>query len=529
METGEESFLGLDLSTQSMTAVVAGLSGEPPLTFSIVFDDAYPSCQTRGGVIFGEEPTEVFADPRMWVEALDDILLILKDKGLTRTVRALSVSAQQHGTVYLNSSFEERLRRLDPTQPFGMQTQHVFSRPFSPVWMDSSTHEECLEIAKALGGQEQVARITGSIATERFAAPQIRKFWKRSPAQYGRTRHVALVSSFLTSLLIGRSAPVDGGDGFGTNLADIRSGVWNEEAMAASAPALKDRLPELLVKDELAGKVSPYAAERFGFRKDTEVIVGSGDNPCSLVGLGLLGVSHVHAVSLGTSDTYFGYMSALEERERPEGHIFGAAGGGFMFLLCFKNGGLAREAVRNQYGLSWDDFSRILLQTPPGNQGKMMLPYLLPEITPLVTEAGIRRFGGLTADDVMGNVRAVVEAQAMAMYLHSDWTGTRPKGLLVTAGGSENRGLLTVISHVFGIEVRTSEVKESAALGAAVRAAHGFLNNHGRSMGWRELFDSMVKMSEEEIIRPPAEAVEIYQAPDGMLNLYRAGERTVLK
>ena len=259
--------------------------------------------------------------------------------------------------------------------------------------------------------------------------------------------------------------------------------------------------------------------------RDTEVVVGSGDNPCSLVGLGLMGVPDFHAVSLGTSDTYFGYMKELEDMERLEGHIFGAADGRFMFLVCFKNGSLAREAVKNWYGLSWDDFSRILLETAPGNQGKIMLPYFFPEITPLVLEPGIRRFGGLTAEDVQGNVRAVAEAQAMAMYLHSGWIGSRPKCVLVTAGGSENRGLLTVISQVFGAEVRSFEVKESAALGAAIRAAHGVLNARRRSVRWSDLFESLVKPNTKEVIRPPAEAVKIYQAPNGLLSLYQACER----
>jgi xylulokinase len=525
MEMEEECFLGLDLSTQSITAIVISPSQGATHRLSIPFDEAYPSFHTTGGVLFGESLTEVFADPRMWVEALDGILILLKDKKLTGSIRGLGVSAQQHGTVYLNGTFEEGLNRLDSALPYHKQIQHVFSRDLSPVWMDSSTHEECREITEALGGHKKVAGLTGSIATERFAGPQIRKFWKRYPEKYQKTVHIALISSFLTSLLIGRIAPVDAGDGYGTNLADIRSRNWNETAMAAAAPGLSNRLPRLLVKDEIVGQVSPYVAERFGFKPDTEVVVGSGDNPCSLVGLGLMGVPDFHAISLGTSDTYFGYMKELEEIERLEGHIFGAADGRFMFLVCFKNGSLAREAVKNWYGLSWDDFSRILLETAPGNQGKIMLPYFFPEITPLVVEPGVRRFGGLTAEDVRGNVRAVAEAQAMAMYLHSGWTGSRPKGVLVTAGGSENRGLLTVLSQVFGAEVRSFEVKESAALGAAIRAAHGVLNARRRPVRWSDLFESVVKPNTKEVIRPPAEAVKSYQAPHGLLSLYQSCER----
>ena len=524
----EDSFLGLDLSTQSLTAVLISLSGGVTHQFSIPFDEAYPSFQTRGGVRVGESSSEAFADPRMWAQALDDILLLLKNSSLTGSIRAIGVSAQQHGTVYLKRTFEESLKRLDSSLPYHRQIQHVFSRDLSPVWMDSSTQLECREITEALGGPKQVAGLTGSVATERFAGPQIRKFWKRHPEEYASTFHIALVSSFLTSLLTGQVAPVDGGDGYGTNLADIQSGHWSRKALDATAPGLLKRLPRLRVKDEIIGPVSPYLANRFGFKSDALVVIGSGDNPCSLVGLGLLGVPDIHAVSLGTSDTYFGYMRELEDRERSEGHIFGTADGRFMALVCFKNGSLAREAVKNWYGLHWDDLSRILLETAPGNQGKIMLPYFLPEITPLVLEPEIRRFGGLQAEDIRGNIRAVAEAQAMAMYLHSGWIGPRPKGLLVTAGGSENLGLLTVISQVFGAEVHSFEVKEGAGLGAAIRAAHAFLGTWKRPVGWIELFESVVKPKVKKILRPSAEAVEIYQGPNGLLSLYKACEQSAL-
>jgi xylulokinase len=276
------------------------------------------------------------------------------------------------------------------------------------------------------------------------------------------------------------------------------------------------------------GPVSHYLVARYGFRPDTEVVVGSGDNPCSLVGLGLIGLPAIHAISLGTSDTYFGYLDEVRAMESSEGHIFGAADGKYMFLVCFKNGSPAREAVRKLYGLRWDEFSEILLESPPGNLGRIMLPYFLPEITPLVLEPRVWRFGGFREDDVRGNVQAVVEAQAMAMYLHSGWIGQRPKCILVTAGGSENRGLLTVVSQVFGAEVRSFEVKGSAALGAAIRAAHCSLNSRGRKVKWSDLFESVVQPNTKELIRPSTEAVNIYQAPQGLLSVYRACERFAL-
>ena len=521
-------FLGLDLSTQSLTAVVIEPDSRFITQFSKHFDQDYPRYGTRGGVPPSDDPLQARVDPVMWMEALDDMLRLLQKEGLTSRIACVAVSAQQHGTVYLNQGAADQISGLGPSTALPAGLPDIFARPFCPIWMDSSTTPECREIAEALGGDSAVARLTGSAATERFAGPQIRKFWKEARDAYERTAHIALISSFMTSLLIGRFAPVDTGDGFGTNLADVRKAAWSHAALDAAAPGLIRRLPRLVTGDELIGSVSHYLVERFGFRPQTEVVVGSGDNPCSLVGLGLIGMPDLRAVSLGTSHTYFGYLPDLAAVERAEGHIFGAADGRNMFLVCFKNGSLARERIKNSFGLSWDGFSQILLETAPGNHGRIMLPYFMPEITPLVLHPKVWRFGGLGAEDVPGNVRAVAEAQAMAMYLHSGWTGARPQTILVTAGGSENQGLLAVISEMFGAEVRTLEVKESAALGAAIRAAHAWLNHDKPVVTWRELWESIVSAGTVQVVRPSAEAIRIYQARGGLLEIYAACERFAL-
>ena len=71
-----------------------------------------------------------------------------------------------------------------------------------------------------------LAERTGSRAFERFTGPQIRKFFKRQPDAYAATDRVHLVSSFLASLLAGRHAPIDPGDGSGMNLMELASATW---------------------------------------------------------------------------------------------------------------------------------------------------------------------------------------------------------------------------------------------------------------------------------------------------------------
>ncbi len=522
-------YCGLDLSTQSLTIVVLDLFGKDLQQHAINFDSQYPGYQTEGGVIMADDPTVVHADPKMWLEALDDALAWLQNKNLTQKINGISVSAQQHGSVYLNQDAAAILANLDPARSLHQQTPMIFSRETCPVWMDSSTNQECLEISQALGGASKTTELTGSAATERFAGPQIRKFWKLHPEKYDQTAQITLISAFITSLLIGRPAPLDAGDGYGTNLADIRSGTWSPSAVQAAAPDLAKRLPQLVIKDTVVGKVSDYLVKKCGFDPQTDVIVGSGDNPCSLVGLGLIDQPDIHAISLGTSDTVFGYMPALSHHKRSTGHIFGTADGNTMFLICFKNGSLAREQIKDRFGLSWDDFSNILSSTPAGNQGRIMLPYFLPEITPLVLEPKIHQFGEWAADDAPAHVRAVAEAQLMAMYLHSNWTGKRPQRIFVTAGGSENEGLLHTIAQVFGSEVHAFDVKDSAALGAAMRAAHCCQQLKGDPVSWNALAEPFQMQKPAKVAYPDPQQVDVYHDNNGLLGVYKACEAFVLE
>ena len=56
-------------------------------------------------------------------------------------------------------------------------------------------------------------------------------------------------------------------------------------------------------------------------------------------------------ISLGTSDTLFAAMPEPRTDPNGFGHVFGNPLGGFMSLICFLNGSLARERVKEDYGL----------------------------------------------------------------------------------------------------------------------------------------------------------------------------------
>jgi xylulokinase len=515
-------FLGLDSSTQSLTAVVVDADLRRVVAeASLNFDATLPAYGTCNGVLRGSDPTVVHAPPLMWAAALDRIFERLPKEGVdVASILAVAVSGQQHGSVCLNASAPAALAALDPAKGLAGSLEGVLARPTAPIWMDSSTSAECAEITDAMGGPAALAQATGSAAFERFTGPQIRKFFKTEPAAYAQTAHIALVSSFIPSILAGRIAPIDPGDGAGMNLMDISSKQWHPGALGATAPGLAAKLPPIVDSWSVVGPVSPYFVRRHGLNAGVLVLAGSGDNPCSVVGLGLVEPGMV-AISLGTSDTYFGTMSACRVSADGEGHVFGSPAGGYMSLVCFKNGSLARERVRDALGLDWAGFAAAIRDTAPGLDGKsLLLPWFEPEITPRVLVPGVRARG--LAETDRARCRAVVEAQMMSMRIHTGWMGVRPGRIYATGGASANREILQVMADVHRCPVFRFETTASAALGAALRAVHGWSAASGAPVPWPEVVRGLAEPVAASRVDPSPDTGSVY---DALARAYAAFER----
>ncbi|MEY3895697.1 MAG: hypothetical protein RLZZ214_1216, partial [Verrucomicrobiota bacterium] len=215
-------FLGLDSSTQSITAVLIDpTSGEINCQLSVNFGADLPHYQSPSGFIPGGTDGEVHANPLMWLEALDLLFSRLAAVADLSKVKLIAGSGQQHGSVYLDSTFNTRLATLDSALWLAPQIAPALTRATSPIWMDTSTGAECAEITAATGGADEVCRRSGSVAIERFTGPQIRRFFKSDPDAYERTSHIHLVSSFIGSVIAGKSVPMDFGDAAGMNLLNL--------------------------------------------------------------------------------------------------------------------------------------------------------------------------------------------------------------------------------------------------------------------------------------------------------------------
>lgn len=365
------------------------------------------------------------------------------------------------------------------TETLEEQLKDAFSISQSPIWQDSSTTAECRALENLVGGAKALADLTGSKAYERFTGNQIAKIYHQNKQGYENTVRIHLVSSFLASLLLGKSAPVDSAEGSGTNMMNVVTHKWDEKLLLqCGGEALGDKLGHEPVEGGASlGKISSYYVERFGFSPDCAIMPFTGDNSATLVSMNLSQGDCV--VSLGTSDTVLVYLKEGTAEATTESHLMAhpTDATGFMGMLCYKNGSLAREYIRDTYSdKSWDTFNQHLENQEAMLKGDFGYYYWMQEIIPFAK--GIYRFDHRNAVEEFEvadeNSKAIVESQFMSMRIRLERMTKSPvKRILASGGAAANNKLLQVLSNVLGLPVYKQHGMNGASLGGALLAKFG--------------------------------------------------------
>ncbi|KAF2034543.1 actin-like ATPase domain-containing protein [Setomelanomma holmii] len=544
-----DQFLGFDLSTQQLKGIVVGSDLKLIHEAKVDFDADFAKYGIHKGVLTNPAEGEVFAPVALFLEAIDLVLQRLQGQGADFSrVHGISGAGMQHGTVFWSKDAEHLLASLDAGKTLVEQLESrakgkrkgAFSHPFSPNWQDASTQKQCEGFDAALGNPKNLAEATGSSAHHRFSGPQIQRFQEKYPEAYAATARISLVSSFLASIFLGKVAPIDISDVCGANLWDIKNGRWHDDLLALAAGGksgvadLKTKLGDVLQDGGASfGTISPYFTKRYGFPSTAQVIAFTGDNPSTILALPIHASDAI--VSLGTSTTFL--MSTNQYKPDAAYHFLNhpTTPGYYMFMLCYKNGGLAREHIRDAINVdstnttdakSWDTFNKIALDTPPLGQSSLTDPMRLglffprPEIVPNV-KAGTWRYTYTPSSNTLSpadestwptpssDARAILESQFLSLRLRSQSLVHSPKGsslpsqprrIYMVGGGAVNPAIAELAGQVLGGSdgVYKLEIGGNAcALGSAYKAAWGVSRSAGE--GFEDFLES--RWNEEGFVR----------------------------
>jgi xylulokinase len=198
----------------------------------------------------------------------------------------------------------------------------------------------------------------------------------------------------------------------------------------------------------------------------------------------------------------------------PTGEIaaFCDSTGKYLPLLCVSNLANGYNDLIRIHKLSHADFDQIVTNTPPGNDGRILIPWYMGERTPDVPQATPTYFGfGL--DDFSRDVlcRAVLEGHLQNLYEGFCRMPVKPKEIRLTGGLSKSETSWgQTIADIF--EAETVPVEgEGAAIGAALHAAWVWMNESGRKTTIQDVVSSFVVLDEKRRRKPIEANVRKYR------------------
>ncbi|KAH3673102.1 hypothetical protein WICMUC_003935 [Wickerhamomyces mucosus] len=561
--SSDELFFGLDLSTQQLKIITTDLNLKIHSTYTVEFDKDLPHYKTNKGVYSNEITGEIYTNVSIWIEALDLILSKMKLNNFPfDKIKGISGSCQQHGSVYWSKDANNLLSSLSIDKSLKDQLiPNAFTLQTSPNWQDHSTGEEILKFETYLNGAEHLAQITGSRAHYRFTGPQIRKIVKNNNEIYHKTFRISLVSSFLQSLLCGQITNIEEADACGMNLFDINKRNWNDELLSIATLThdkdllssssidskdlklkaineLKSKLGEEIIpidnNPKSLGSISKYFVEKYKFSSNCKIYSFTGDNLATILSIPLQ--KDEILISLGTSTT----VLLITENYIPSSnyHLFihPTIPNTYMGMICYCNGSLAREKIRDLINLKfqtkgWTKFDEILDKFPSFNN-KLGIYFPIGEIVPNSKPQTLRgKLNPKTQDleivdswDIELDVSSIVESQALSCRIRSSpmlsirsnsssssssssspileedlkFDGKyipyiqlqqRPNKVFYVGGGSQNQSIVSKFGQILGSLSGDFKIDNSnaCAIGGAFKATWSWvIDERGNKKGFHE-------------------------------------------
>jgi xylulokinase len=486
-------FAGLDVSTQSCKLIVIDYQQKTTIFLdSINYDKELLQYNTINGTRkdggFGVSES----DPNMWIDAIHHLFSRLKQKVPNiKDINAISVSGQQHGLVTITK-------------------EGNLSRPFSKLWNDFSTAEECEILTQKIGSPAQMIREIANTQRTGYTAPKIFHMVRHEPQLYANTATIFLVHNYINWYLTGGKhggiAVMEPGDVSGSAIWDPQKKVWAKKVIDAIDPQLSQKLPPVKDSREMVGSIGIEFIDQYGFSPTCKIASGSGDNMMGAIGTGNV-TEGIVTISLGTSGTAYTFMKKVYVD--PEGEIasFCDATGNYLPLLCISNLANGYEAILKQYQLNHTQFEEFARKTPPANHGRVLCPWYEGERTPDLPEAAPIYFGFKLHDFTKENLcRAVLEGHIMNLYEGFIKLPVKPTEIRLTGGISKSKLWRETIANIFNCEV-VPVLGEGAALGAALHAAWSYFKNQSIE----QIIQGFIEIDHLNRSKPDPKVVQIYQ------------------
>ena len=238
----KECFLGIDLGTSKIKAIIVNLEG------NIVGKSSadYPTYTSKPG--YAEQ------DPHQWWESTIRAVrsAVLSAKIEAYWIKAIGLSGQTHGTVLLDNNFDYLRNAI--------------------TWMDQRSSYEAKILENTIG--KKVSRISGLPIATGFMVPVLLWIKKNEPKLWEKIYKFILPKDYIRMRLTGVIA-TDVTDAGGTLLLDVRERQWSEKIFELLGIPISIA-PPIFESYEITGRVKKEVALMLGITPETPVCAGGG-------------------------------------------------------------------------------------------------------------------------------------------------------------------------------------------------------------------------------------------------------------
>ena len=451
-------FLGLDIGTTTITAVVVDVKSGEVVTVQSAANDAE--------VTLGEDKKKGRSE---WdAECMMQVAFGVMKQAVDGVghVDGVGVTGQMHGMLL-----------VDDGSPVGSFVGWQDRRGMDVMNAGETYVGQMRRVSEDLGAFARGCRPhPGYLGTTLFWLAQ------QGVVKDGMT--ASFIPDYAVARLTGTKPVTDATDAAGSGLFDVMDGVWHGDLIDALGLSVAC-LPEVVDSGTCAGKVTQAVADVTGLQVGTPVCVACGDNQASFLGsVGDLDGSVL--VNVGTGGQVSVHVGEVKATDELEARPF--VDGGFLLVGAGLVGGRSyawlrdflRDIGKTFFGGTGDEdlyeaMNRLATDVAPGSDG------LLCE--PLFT--GTRRepdrrgvWSGVgTANFSAGHMaRALLEGlteQFARLYDEMNEMGVGGRTKLIGAGNGirKNALLCSILEDRFGLAMQVPVHTEEAAFGAALMGA----------------------------------------------------------
>lgn len=363
-------------------------------------------------------------------------------------------------------------------------------------------------------------RITGMPISSLYTNTKILWLKKHHPDIYENTHKFVGMQALLTKAYGGEVYWQDKPSVAYTKVANADTFDYNPELAEIYGLDL-DKYCEIKDPGVMAGRVPNEVSEKTGLAEGTPVFIGSCDQRCAAIGVGVAHDGEV-SVCLGTAGVVHAYSSRPVRHDGGKIQILGHCGSGhwqaeansssaasslswFKDNFCQLEAAMADSMDENVF----DYLTQLAEKSPPGARGLLYTPWLAAASCPNYDDNARATFTGMTFSHNKNDmIRALMEGvifEIKNMLIEVEATTQNPGEVYrLSGGGSASSFWNQIQADIYGRPVETVATSEATCLGAAMCAAVG-LEIYDDI--W-EAIDEMVKVKNRW--EPNEENVEVY-------------------